>query len=94
MDKLQAKGKMYLVHYLDQRNYEFHMSLHSTRAAAVVAYEALLRRFVLEEGQPLPPRGEWFALHDADGDPVQLYRVACDGEPAELIDIKEDVVAA
>lgn len=94
MNMLQAKGEMFLVHFLDQNSYEFVMSLHSTRAAAKAAYEALLRRFVVEEGQPLPPKGEWDALFDDNGEGVHLYRVTCDGEPAEWIKIEEDAVAA
>jgi hypothetical protein len=90
----QEKGEMFLVHYFDQAGYEFHMSLHSTRAAAEAAYEQLLQRYVFDEGQPLPPKSEWFALHDDQGEGVQLYRVVCDGEPAEQVHIEEDAVAA
>jgi hypothetical protein len=47
---------MYIVHFFDQANYEFIMSLHSTLAAAEAAYEALLRHYVIEDGETLPPQ--------------------------------------
>ena len=53
---------MYLVLFLDQDAYQFVMSLHSTRAAAEAAFEALLRRFVIEDGEALPPKQPGRAL--------------------------------
>ena len=40
---------MYLALFLKQDAYQFVMSLHSTRAAAEAAYEALLRHYVIEK---------------------------------------------
>ena len=78
---------MYLVHFFDQDNYEFVMSLHSTRAAAEAAYEALLRHYVIEDGEDLPPKATWHALSDNNGEGVHLYKIECDGEPAEKISL-------
>ena len=47
---------MYLVLFLDQDNYEFIASLHSTRPAAEAAFEALLRRFIVADDEALPPK--------------------------------------
>jgi hypothetical protein len=70
---------MYLVHYFDQHEYEFVMTLHSTRAAAEAAYAALLRRYVIKKGDPLPPKEKWDDLYDeGTGEAVHLYEVNCD----------------
>ena len=53
---------MYLVLFLDQHSYEFNVSLYPNLAAAVAAYEALLRRFVLKPGETLPPKAIWGEL--------------------------------
>jgi hypothetical protein len=91
---------MYLVLFLDQRNYEFVTSLHATRAEAEAAYEAMLRRFSvvkhpqdgpydIKNGKLLPPRGKWDGLFDHYGEGVHLYRIKCDGGSAEEIKIDE-----
>ena len=55
---------MYLTIFLDANRYEFVTSLHSNLAAAEAAYEDLLREFVLEDGEPLPPKADWHAACD------------------------------
>ena len=72
---------MYLVHFLNQDNYEFVVSLHSTRAAAEAAYEALLRRYVIEDGEDLPPKATWHVLSDNNGEGVHLYESNATGNP-------------
>lgn len=82
---------MYLVHFFDQNNYEFIMSLHSTRAAAEAAFEALLRRFVIKDGETLPENWrEPCELCDECGESPHMYLIECDGKSAELISINED----
>jgi hypothetical protein len=87
---------MYLVHFFDQDNCEFIMSLHSARAAAEAAYEALLRHFVIEDGETLPPKARWDELCDRNGESPHLYKIECDGEPAEEISLSnsEDLATA
>jgi hypothetical protein len=87
---------MYLVHFFDQRNYEFIMSLHSTLAAAEGAFEALLRHYVIEDGEALPPKATWDELFDDSGESPHLYKIEYDGEPAEKISLSnsEDLATA
>jgi hypothetical protein len=77
---------MYLVIFLDSDSYEFHASLHSSFATAESAFEARLREFVIPPGADLPPnKATWHALCDRCGEGVRIYRIECDGEPAEEI---------
>jgi hypothetical protein len=69
---------MFLVVYLQQGT----ASLHSTREAAEAACEALMKRF------GIGPNG------DENGDEVHLYRIECDGGPAEFIGLSSDLAAA
>ena len=82
-----TKGKVdviWLVHFFDQNNYEFCMSLHTTRAAAEAAVDDLLRHFDIKESmEPNPTTRD--ELFDSCGEGVQLYRITCDGDPAEKI---------
>jgi hypothetical protein len=78
---------MFIVHFCDQHNYEFYMTLHSTRAAAEAAYEALLRRFVIE-GE-LPPKATWGALCDDCGEGVHIYEIELDGKHAKRISLSD-----
>ena len=78
---------MYLVLFFDQHNYEFITSLHSTLSAAEAAFEALLRRLVVDAGENLPPKESWDDLFDGCGESLHLYRIECDGEPAEKISL-------
>ena len=66
---------MYLVLFLDQDAYQFVMSLHSTLAAAEKAFEALLRRFVIEDNEPLPAKSRWAGLCDSCGESVHLFGI-------------------
>jgi hypothetical protein len=86
---------MYLVLFLDQNNYEFITSLHSTRAGALAAYEAKLRHYVLEGSEDLPPKTTWHVLSDDNGEGVHLYRIECDGGLGEEIFLgsSEDLAA-
>ena len=59
---------MYLTIFLDANRYEFVTSLHLNLAAAEAAYEDLLREFVLEDGEPLPPKADWHAACDRCGE--------------------------
>jgi hypothetical protein len=87
---------MYLVLFLDQDNYEFIASLHSTRPAAEAAFEALLRRFIVADDEALPPKASWDELSDRNGESPHLYRIECDREPAEQISLSnsEDLATA
>ena len=62
---------MYRVHFFDQANYEFNVSLHSTREAVSAAAGELLQRFEINHFsgrrtcareivslEPLPPKDE------------------------------------
>ena len=62
---------MYLVLFLDQRNYEFITSLHSSLPSAKSAYRALLLRFGVKPGE-------------SEEEP-HIYRIECDGKPGEEI---------
>jgi hypothetical protein len=88
---------MYLTLFLDQRNYEFISSLHTTREAAETAFGDLLQRFIIAKGEPLPPRATWGDLFDEDtGEAPHLYEIELDGGPAEEISLSSsdsDVVA-
>jgi len=84
---------MYLVLFLDQHNYEFNVSLHSSLAAAEAAFEALMRRFVIAPGETLPPKATWVGLCDRCGENPHLYRIECDGELGEEIHLS-DLAAA
>jgi hypothetical protein len=64
---------MYLVHFFDQANYEFVMTLHPTLATAEAAYQAAVRQYVGRGG------------FNSCGDPVLLYRIECDGDLATRI---------
>jgi hypothetical protein len=87
---------MYLVLFFDQANYQFITSLHSTRAAAETAYEAFLRRYVIEDGETLPPKASWGELFDRYGETPHLYTIMCDGKPAAEISLSnsEDLATA
>jgi hypothetical protein len=87
---------MYSVLYLEQTNYRFIVSLHSTLAAAEAAFEALLRRFVIANGETLPPKADWSELFDEYGESPHLYKIECDGKPAEEISLSnsEDLATA
>ena len=76
---------MFLTLCLDADNDEFHVALHSTPAAAEAAFEALLRCYVLEDGETLPPKDEWHTLCNDAGDSPQLYQIECDGKPGQKI---------
>jgi hypothetical protein len=80
---------MYLVLFLDQSNYEFNVSLHSSLTAAEAAFEALMRRFVIKPGETLPPKATWVGLCDNYGENPHLYRIQCDGEPGEEIRLSD-----
>jgi hypothetical protein len=66
---------MYVVLFLDQTNYEFIVSLHSSLPRAEAAYEALLRRFVVKPGETLPPKASWSGLFDDSGESSHVYRI-------------------
>lgn len=87
---------MYLTLFLDQHNYEFNVSLHSSLAAAEAAFEALMRKFVIAPGETLPPRTAWGGLCDDCGENPHLYRIECDGELGEEIFLgtSEDLATA
>jgi hypothetical protein len=87
---------MYIVHFFDQANYEFIMSLHSSIEAAEAAFAALLRRFVVEDGATLPPKADWIGLCDHHGENPHIYKIECDGKPAEEIQLSgsEDLATA
>jgi hypothetical protein len=74
---------MYLVLFLDQHNYEFITTLHSTREAAEAAYEALMKRFNVDVE----------TMSDKHGEGPHIYKIECDGKPAEEIG-SEDLAAA
>jgi hypothetical protein len=93
---------MYLVLFLDANNYEFNVSLHSSLAAAVAAYEALLQRFILKPGETLPPKAIWGELSwekyhdnfvDDCGENPHVYQIQCDGKLGEEIHLS-DLAAA
>ena len=94
---------MYLVLFLDQHEYKFNVSLHSSLAAAVAAYEALLQCFVLKPGATLPPKAIWGELDfekyhdnfvDDCGENPHVYRIRCDGELGEEIHLSDLAAAA
>ena len=76
---------MYLTIFLDANRYEFVTSLHLNLAAAEAAYEDLLREFVLEDGEPLPPKADWHAACDRCGENPHIFRIESDGELGEEI---------
>jgi hypothetical protein len=77
---------MFLTLFLDADNDEFHVALHSTPAAAEAAFEALLRCYVLEDGETLPPKDEWDTLSNSLTEELpQLYQIECDGKPGQKI---------
>ena len=90
---------MYLVHFFDQYDYAFAMSLHSDLAAAEAACESMLRHFNVNKSVPgeenwkkllpgtLPSKEHWHELFDDAGEGVHLYRIARDGGPAEQLEI-------
>jgi hypothetical protein len=80
---------VFLVRYLDQYTYDYHLSLHSTREAAEAAFGDLLRRYIVKDGEPMPPKSEWGSLDlcDANGENVSLYKIELDGATAEEITI-------
>ena len=78
---------MYLVLFFDQHNYEFNPSLHSSLPKAKAAYEALLLHFDVKLGE-----GGW--LGDDCGEAPHIYRIECDGNPAEKIDVSDDLATA
>ena len=78
---------MYLVLFLNQRNYEFITSLHSSLPSAEAAYKALLLRFGIKEL-------EGGALCDHWGEEPHIYRIECDGKPAEEIRISDPKLEA
>jgi hypothetical protein len=94
---------MYLVLFLDQQNYEFITSLHTTRVAAEAAGAEMLRQYEvvnrfeggrLESDEPLPPSSEWEGLFDAHGEGVHLYEIEPDGGLAEEITLERGAKAA
>jgi hypothetical protein len=84
---------MYLVLFLDQNSYEFCMSLHTTRAAAEVAVDGLLRHFDVKESMSDNPNPTRDDLFDRNGEGVHMYRIECDGDPAEQNSIDERAAA-
>jgi hypothetical protein len=90
----RAHREMYLVVFLDQNNTEhyFTTSLHTTFAGAVAEYERLLRRYILEPFEAIPPKGEWSSLCDENGEGVHIYQIEPDGEPGEEI-VPKDIAA-
>jgi hypothetical protein len=76
---------MFLVIFLDQDNYEFNVSLHPSLGAAEAAFEALMREFVIAPSETLPPKATWGGLCDDCGETPHLYKIECDGKPAEEI---------
>jgi hypothetical protein len=80
---------MYLVLFFDQANYDFNVSLHSSLPKAEAEYEVLLREFVIKPGEPLPPKTSWNAteLFDDLGESPHIYRIECDGDLVEEIDL-------
>ena len=80
---------MYVVLFLDQNNYEFIVSLHSSLPRAEAAYEALLRRFVVKPCETLPPKASWGGLFDGCGESPHVYRIECDGKPGEEISLSD-----
>jgi hypothetical protein len=72
---------MYLVLFLDTQegNYEFNVSLHSSLPKAEAACEALLLHFDVN-----PEDG-----CDRCGENPHIYRIECDGKPAEEIFISD-----
>jgi hypothetical protein len=81
----------YLTLYLDQDLYDFNCSLHSTREAAEAAFEDLMRRFIVPEGEPMPPKSEWSIACDKLGETPHMYEIKLDGGPAEQIILSEEV---
>jgi hypothetical protein len=61
-------------------------TLHPSQAEAEARFEELLRRFVVADGEPMPPRHEWSSLIDGCGENPHIYKIRCDGQPAEEID--------
>ena len=53
---------MYLVIYIDTLEYWLIATLHPSQAEAEARFEELLRRFVVADGEPMPPRHEWSSL--------------------------------
>jgi hypothetical protein len=75
---------MYLVLFLDQQdNYEFITSLHSSLPSAEAAFKALLLRFGVNPEDRC----------DRCGEEPHIYRIECDGKPAEEIFVS-DLAAA
>ena len=73
---------MYLVLFLNQRNYEFITSLHSSLPSAEAAYKALLLRFGIKQL-------EGGGLCDHWGQEPHIYRIECDGKPGEEISVSD-----
>jgi hypothetical protein len=87
---------MYLTLFFDQNEYEFITSLHTTREAAETAFGDLMQRFVIPDGEPLPPKTTWEDLFDDNGEVPHLYEIDPDGGPSKQIglNINSDVATA
>jgi hypothetical protein len=85
---------MFLVHFFNQQDYEFHMSLHTTREAAEAAVNDLLRHFDVKQSMSDNPNPTRDDLFDENGEGVHMYVVTCDGDSAEQISIDRTAEAA
>ena len=73
---------MFLTLFFDTHEYDFNVSLHSTRAAAEASFEKLLRDYIVPEGTPMPPKESWPDLFDEDtGEAPHIYEITADGGP-------------
>jgi len=87
----------FLTLYLDQHEYKFISTLHTSRTAAEAAFANLLREFVVPDDEPLPPREVWGSLFDeTTGEAPHLYAISADGGPSREIFFanNDDVVTA
>jgi hypothetical protein len=69
---------MYVTLFFDQHNYEFNISLHSSRARAEAQYKTLLRHFWVKPN-----------VGDDCGEAPHLYQIECDGELGEEIHLSD-----
>jgi hypothetical protein len=77
---------MYLALFLDQSNYEFNVSLHSSLAGAKAAYADMVRHFGVKQ------QDEYCFCDDA-GEAPHIYRIECDGESGEEIFLSRPATA-
>jgi hypothetical protein len=82
----------YLTLFLDQENYKFISSLHSTREAAEQRCMELMKHFVLE-GKPVPPKEDWICICDDCGEAPHVYEIRLDDGEAEEIDCQDKILA-